>query len=62
MQIALLNRRGTAVYSQTLSTAQRFSWTVPASVPARTWLVIAAARPGFPLDSATYLARLQVTS
>ncbi|HEY3551416.1 MAG TPA: hypothetical protein VGK69_10240 [Gaiellaceae bacterium] len=59
VQITLLDGRGAAVYSQTLSTAQTFSWTVPASIPARTWLVIAAGRPGFPLDSATYLARLQ---
>ena len=62
VQIALLDRRGTAVYSQTLSTAQTVIWTVPTNIPARTWLVIAAGRPGFPLDSATYLARLHVTS
>lgn len=62
VQIVLLDRRGAAVYSQTLSAAQSFSWTVPASVPARTWLVIAAGRPGFPGDSATYLARLQPAS
>ena len=59
VQILLLDRRGDIVYSQTLSTAQAFDWTVPASIPDRSWLVIAAGRPGFPLDSATYIARLQ---
>lgn len=62
VQIILLDRAGDAVYSQTLDPAQTITWTVPTTIPARSWLVIAAGRPGFPLDSATYLARLQVTS
>jgi hypothetical protein len=61
-EIALLDRAGKAVYSQTLAAAQAFTWVVPTTIPRRTVLVIAAGRPGFPLDSTTYLARLQVTS
>jgi hypothetical protein len=60
-EITLEDRTGKTVYSHALGTAQAFTWVIPTTIPHRTILVIATGRPGFPLDSATYLARLQMT-